>query len=367
MNINDSSSQLVFKDRPVLSWIIGILAFFAGVYIFISSGSFLYAVPGLLIALMVLLVLGSVNTITADRIRRVLTVSSRSLFGNKQKEYSFSEIANFQVGVSKTYDTRSTFTHQRHKTNYRIVMIKTNGEEVPLQKVFTSGYDDKARKAKALCAYLDLPGWEDKPTNLFQTAIQGQVALTSKPSMSQDGVTSGVTWKIEVHSVGGKQVTRWISTDYTCPENFVLISQKPASSAAVGSGGLLGSLVMMVYRQVLGLYGFLPGDTPGFDHARPVTTSDDRFNTVFYSLASEPNFGHSILNQWTLIPLQNWADRHPLKTINTNDQFGQLAVLFSPRGLHAAVLGTIPQDQIDELISLGVELVKAQGGGKAQS
>jgi len=369
MNINDSSSQLVFKDRPVVSWIIGILAFFAGIYMVISTGSIIFAIPSLLIALLVLLVLGSVNTITADRIRRVLTVSSRSVFGNKQKEYPFSEIANFQVGVSKTYDTRSTLTHQRRRTNYRIMMIKTNGDEVPLQNIFTSGYDDKARKAKALCEYLNLPGWEDKPTNLFQSAIQGQVAQTSKPSMSQDGVTSGVTWKIEVHSVGGKQVTRWISPDYTSPGKFVLVSQKPAgSSASIGSGGgLLGNLVMMAYSQILGLYGFLPSDTPGFGSASPVTTSDDRFNAVFYILASEPDFGHSILNQWTIIPLQNWSDRHPLKTVNSNDEFGQLAVLFSPRGLQAAVLGTIPQEQMDELVSLGVDLVKAQGGGRVQS
>ena len=310
-----------------------------------------------------LLVFGSINTITADRIRRTVTVSSRSVFGNKVQEYPFNEIANFEVEAS-----RKQVSTRHRNINYRVVMVKTNGEKVPLQNVFTSYYDDKARKAKALSEYLNIPGWEDKPTNLFQTAMQSQVALTSQPSMAQEGVTSGVTWNIEVHSVGGKQVTHWISADYTCPGSFVLISQKPAGSASVGGGGgLLGNLVMMVYKQVLGLYGFLPSDTPGFDNANPVTTSDDRFNSVFYTLASEPNFGHSVLNPWTLIPLQNWSDRHPLKTINTNDQFGQLAVLFSPRGVQAAVLGTIPQDQLDELISLGVELVKAQGGGKAES
>jgi hypothetical protein len=361
MNMNDSSYQLVFQEKPILSWVIGGLTLLAAVFIFVASGSILGALPFLGFALLMLLVFGSINTITADRIRRTVTVSSRSVIRNKVQEYPFSEIANFEVEASRNRVT------PRHKTvNYRVVMVKTNGEKVPLQDVFTNYYDDKARKAKALCEYLNLPGWEDKPTNLFQTAMQGQVALTSAPSMAQDGNTSGVTWKIEVHSVGGKQVTHWISDGFTCPGSFVLISQKPAGSAAVGGGGgLLGNLVMLVYKQVLGMYGFLPSDTPGFDNSNPVTTSDDRFNSVFYTLASEPNFGHSILNPWTLIPLQNWSDRHPLKTINTNDQFGQLAVLFSPRGVQAAVLGTIPTDQLDELISLGVELVKAQGGGKS--
>ena len=315
-----------------------------------------------------LLVLGSVNTITADRVRRLLTVSSRSVFINKEKEYPFSEIANFRVEASKTLDTRSTISRQRHNINYRVVMIKTNGDEIPLQNFFTSGYNDKARKGKALCEYLNLPGWEDKPTNLFQTAMMGQVAMTSQPSMAQQSTTAGVSWSIEVHSVGGKQVTRWISTDFTCPGNFLLVSQKPTDSPVTigGGGGFLGSLVQLVYKQVLGIYGFLPGDTPGFDNAKPVTSSDDRFNQAFSTLSSEPNFGQSVLNEWTLIPLQNWPDRHPLKSINNNDEFGQLAVLLSPRGLQAAVLGTLPQEQMDELISLGVELVKAQGGGKVQ-
>jgi hypothetical protein len=364
MNVNDSSHQLVFKDRPILSWVIGGLILLAAIFIFVSSGSIPAAIPFLGFALIVLLVFGSVNTITADRIRRTVTVSSRSIFSNKVQEYPFSEIANFEVEAS-----RNLVTARQRTVNYRVVMVKTSGEKVPLQNTFTSYYDNKARKAKALCEYLNLPGWEDKPTNLFQSAMQGQVALTSAPSLAQDGVTSDVTWKIEVHSVGGKQVTHWISADYTCPGSFVLISQKPAGSTSFGGGGggLLGNLVMMVYKQVLGLYGFLPSDTPGFDNANPVTTSDDRFNSVFYTLASDPNFGHSVLNPWTLIPLQNWSDRHPLKTINTNDQFGQLAVLFSPRGVQAAVLGTIPQDQLDELISIGVELVKAQGSGKASN
>jgi hypothetical protein len=361
MNINEPSNNLVFQDKPILSWIIGGIFLIASVFIFAVSESILVALPFLVFAILMLLVFGSVNTVIADRIRRTVTISSLSIFGNKIQEYPFGEIANFEVEASRNIVT------PRHRTvNYRVVMVKTNGEKVPLQNTFTSYYDDKARKAKALSEYLNLPGWEDKSTNLFQAAMQAQVAVTSQPSMAQDGVTSDVTWKIEVHSVGGKQVTRWISDGYTCPGNFVLISQKPAGSASIGGGGgLLGNLVMMVYKQVLGLYGFLPSDTPGFDNANPVTTSDDRFNSVFYTLASEPNFGHSILNTWTIIPLQNWSDRHPLKTINTDADFGQLAVLFSPRGVQAAVLGTIPEDQLDELISLGVELVKAQGGGKA--
>jgi hypothetical protein len=362
MDMNDSSNQLVYQDRPILSWVIGGLAILSGIYIFIASGSIISALPLLLFALLILMVFSAANTITADRFRRVLTVSSKSLFGKKVQEFVFNEIANFEVEAS-----RNLTTNRSRSVNYRLVLVKTNGEKFPLQNLFTANYADKARKAKALCEYLNLPGWEDKPTNLFQSAMQSQVTLTSQPTMTREDTTSGVTWKIESHSIGGKPVTRWISPDYTCPNGFLLIAQKPAGSTGINtSGGLLGSLMLMAYRQVLGLYGFLPSDTPGFDNAQAINTPDDQFNQNFYALSSQENLGSSLLNQWTIIPLKNWSDRHPLKSINTNDQFGQLAVLFSPRGVQAAVLGSLPDDQFDELISIGVDLVKAQGGGNPQ-
>lgn len=360
MNMNDSSNQLVFKDHPIGSWIIGIFALIIGVFIAVSSGSIFLALPSLLIVLVVLLVLGFTNTITADRIRRVLTVSRRGVFGTKTKEYRFDEISNFEVEASRTHTTS-----RRRATNYRLVMLKSTGEKVPLQNIFTSSYDDKARKAKALSEFLQLPGWQDKPANLFQAAMQGQVVATAMPALSKEGTTSGVNWKVEVHSVGGNPVTRWISADFATQDEFVLISQKPAGSSAVNSGGgLLGSLVMMAYRQVLGLYGFLPSDTPGIDNPATLNTNDPQFNQNFYALASDASLGQSFLNHWTIIPLKNWAERHPLKTVNTSDQFGQLAVLYSPRGVQAAVLGSLPDEQFEELVNIGVDLVKSQGGGK---
>jgi hypothetical protein len=360
MALNDSSGQLVFTERSIGSWIFAIFAILSGVFIVIATGSIVYGLPSLIIGLVILLIFGSTNTITADRTRRLLTVSRRSLFGTKTEEYPFSEIADFQVEASRQHTTR------RHRNiNYRLVLVKTSGDQVPLQSVFTSYYDDKARKAKALSEYLQVPGWQDKPTNLFQTAMQGQVALTAKPTLTQEGTTSGVKWTIEVHSVGGNPVTRWISSDFTCPDEFVLISQKPAGSPAANSGGgILGNLMLMAYRQVLGLYGFLPGDTPRFENAKAINTPDPVFNQNFYALASDESLGDSYINHWTIIPLKNWAERHPLKNINTRDQFGQLAVLFSPRGVQAAVLGAMERNQTDELIDLGVEMVKTQGGGK---
>jgi hypothetical protein len=359
MNEIDTTNQLVYRDRPIIAWGIAVFMVLMAVVLFTMQATLIPAIIFLVAALLLILV-NPMNTITADRMSRTLTKSTRSIFGNKVSEYHFNDIASFEVEASRNQ------VSTRHRTvNYRLVMVQTNGEKIPLQDVFTSFYDDKARKAKALSQFLNLQNWEDKPTNLFQTAMQGQVEMTAIPALSKEGTTSGVNWKISVHTVGGKPVTRWISESYMCPGNFLLVSQKPANSPTLGSGGgFLGSLVTMVYQQILGMYGFLPSDTPGYSTANPVTTQDDRFDRNFGTLTNELSFGKSLLNPWTLPPFIKWAERYPLKTINSSDQVGQLAVLYSPRGLQAAILGSLPPNEFDELISMGVELVKAQGGGQ---
>jgi hypothetical protein len=55
-----------------------------------------------------------------------------------------------------------------------------------------------------------------------------------------------------------------------------------------------------------------------------------------------------------------------MKSVAKNDEVGQMVVLLSPRGVHVSIMGVLPQNQTDELISMGVEMVKAQGGGISQ-
>lgn len=356
----NSSNQYVIKSRPIGAWIAAALLIASSLFFLTMSSSMFLGTAILLGAALLVLVLTPVSTAVADRMMRTITISSRNLFRQKETVVPFGEVAKFDVQVSRTRSSRHTTS-----TNYRLVLVKTNGEVVPIQSIYTSFYDDKARHAKALSQFLNLQGAEDMPANLFQTGMQSQVQMTANPSQAQEGTTAGVSWKIEVHSIGGKPVTRWISPDYSCPGNFLLVSQKPANSPSMGGGGLLGNLMTMVYQQVLGMYGFQPSDTPGFSTAAAITTQNDRFNKNFGALSNQQSFGISLLNPWTIIPFVNWSDKYPLKTVSSNDQVGQLAVLYSPRGVQVALLGMQPATGTDELIALGVELVKAQGGGKS--
>ncbi|NMB55483.1 MAG: hypothetical protein GYA15_12345 [Leptolinea sp.] len=355
----NSTNQYVITYRPLAAWI-SAGALVVAAFIMLGSGSTLYIFAGIFfLAALLILALVQTSTTVADRMQRTITVSHQNLFGRKETVIPFNEVADFDIEISRSRSRRGNTT-----TNYRLTLVKTSGERVPLHKLYNSFYDEKARQAKALSELLNLPGSENRPDNLFQTAMQSQVAATSNPSMAQEGTTSGVNWKIEIHSIGGKPVTRWISEDFTCPGNFLLVSQKPPNSPSLKTGGLLGNLLTMVYQQILGMYGFLPGDTPGFNNASPVVTRDNRFDDNFGTLTNEQGFGQRLLNPWTLTPFVGWAERYPLKTANSTDQVGQLAVLYSPRGVQVAVLGSLPSTETDEVIALGVELVKAQGGGK---
>jgi hypothetical protein len=358
MNDFDSGNQLKFVSRPYAAWIIGGVLIISPLFIF-AQGT-ISLVFGILLGIgLLVLLLTPVVTISADRFTRVLKRSNWAVLYRKSVEIPFNEITNFDIETIRTHSSK-----HGHQTRYRLVVVKTNGEKQPLEDMYGNFYDDKARKARALSQFLNLPGWEDKPTNLFQTAMQSQVEETAIPALSKEGVTSGVNWKISVHTVGGKPITRWISEDYTCPGSFLLIAQKPVNSQSFGGGGILGNLMTMVYQQILGMYGFLPSDTPGFATATPVPAQDPRFDSNFGTLTNDQHFGRSLLNTWTIAPFISWAAKYPMKTVSSNDQVGQLAVLYSPRGVQAVILGSLPATEFDELIEIGVAVVKSQGGGK---
>ncbi len=355
----NSVNQYVIKNRPIGAWVAAALLIASSIFFITVSSSMFLGTAILLGAALLVLALTPVSTAVADRMARTITITSRNLFSHKETVVPFNEVAKFDVQVTRTRSSR----HHR-STNYRLVLEKTNGEIVPIQSIYTSFYDDKARHAKALSEFLNLPGAEDKPTNLFQTGMQNQIQMTTNPSQAQKGTTAGVSWKIEVHSVGGKPVTRWISPDFVCPGNFLLVSQKPANAPSFGGGGLLGNLMTMLVQQVISMYGFQPSDTPGISTAAAITTQNAHFNQNFGALSNQQSFAVSLLNPWTIIPFVNWSDKYPMKTVSSSNQVGQLAVLYSPRGVQVALLGMQPATGTDDLIALGVELVKAQGGGK---
>jgi hypothetical protein len=351
MDMNNTSTQLTLRDYPIFLWLFGLAFFIPTIFIFFMSGREPLILIFSLIGLAMLL-LPSVNTITLDRSVGTATLRSQNLLRNKVQEIPLREIANFEIQSSRSSSDSST--------TFRIAVVKTSGERIPLSGMYSSGYNSKAKKARKLCEFLGLPGWEDGLGNFLQTAIQAQAAATRRDNV-QSGTTSGIAWRFETLSAGGQPVTRWVSQDYAWPGNFLLLAQKPKGSPSILGGGLLGSVAQMIFQQIIGIYGFTPGDTPGIETSGSMKPGEPRLEQDYAILTSDSYGARIILNGWCIPPLERWARQHPMRTVSSGNQAGQLVALFSAQGTILAVLGNATREVMDEMISLGVDLIKSQG------
>ena len=109
------------------------------------------------------------------------------------------------------------------------------------------------------------------------------------------------------------------------------------------------------------MYGFGSEDTPGLNSGEVLPTLGPQLESHFSAFTSDPGAARQILNPWIAAPLADWATRYPLKQVQKPGLFGQLVVLFSPRGVYIASLGTMIPEAVEELANLGAELVKTQG------
>ena len=121
----------------------------------------------------------------------------------------------------------------------------------------------------------------------------------------------------------------------------------------------------MLVHESMAIYGFSGEDTPGAAKAEVVKPLDASLEPYFTAFSSVSGIARQTLNPQAAALLADWASRYPYKTLQGRGVFGQLAVLFSPRGVYVASLGTMIPEAVEELTTLGVGLVKAQGGRSA--
>lgn len=344
---SSTSDTLVIRDYPLALWLVGIGFAAGGIWgATLKDG----LVPGILIALggALMALLPTVLTITADRQRSMVTVRHQSLIRSSVKEYPFGDITGVQVDSSVSVDGG-----QRSST-YRLALVLASGARVPLRSYYSSGYGNKENKARQLREFLGVAGVADRPAfPLAQPAFQP----------GQAGAIDGVAWHVETAGIGAMTVNRWVSSDFKVPGQFLCLLQKPKGSKSLAAGGGLGgALSHMLYQQILTLYGFGPEALPGLNAARPVEALDPRLESDFASITSDPAGAQPLLNPWAVMPLAQWVETYPLKTVQVSGggQAGQLMVLFSPQGVYVACLNAA-QDQVEALTRLGVDLVRAQG------
>ncbi len=364
--MDSNNSQLIIREYPFGVWIAGL--FLAG------AGAFFYAkTPGQWIVVTVLGAVGlilvltaTILTVGADRTSGMLTLKYRNLlFLGSKKEIPLSEIAAVQVEMSR--GNTSSSHGGSSGPSYRIVVVRKDGQVVPFRSYYSGGALGKQKKAQKLRTFLEVGGTDQTPLGLLKMGTQmiqerfqeQQESMTS--DREEEHITDGIHWKVQTVTFGASAITHWFSPGFQCVSGFLFLTQKVEGQKTIGGG-----LGKMLYQQSIGLYGFSGEDTPGLTAAEVLTSLDPQLDSHFSAFTSDPGAARQILNPWIAAPLADWALRYPLKQVQKPGLFGQLAILFSPRGVYVASLGTMIPEAVEELTNLGVELVKTQGSSPSR-
>jgi hypothetical protein len=312
---------------------------------------------------LVIFLLSTTLTITADRTERKLILHYRSLLKENTREILFSQIESIELEMNRHR------SHSRRSSGptYRIVVVLKDGTVVPFHQYFSSGSGDKTHKVKQLREYIGVGGSEmgmGLMGTLRELSKAAQVELEAKQEAltgENDDIhqTNGVSWQIQTVAFGGSPVTRWFSAGRKTSMGFVYITQLAEGQKNSVGGGLLAGLGSMLYKQSMAIYGFGPAEAPGADQASTFDPQNSLLSS-FSVFTNAPAMVQEILTPRCAAAFSDWARRYPLKTIQAGSAlFQQLVVLFSPQGIYIASLGTLAPEAVEEMTRLGVELVKS--------
>ena len=349
-----NSEQLIIRDYPTGSWLFGLVAGGISVFYYLSEKQpIALAIGGGVLLLSILL--ASILTIKVDRAAGLLTLTYRFPLWRSVKQIPLSDIVSIQVERNTSSDEDGT------SYTYRVVILLKDNQAVPLRSYYSSGAADKEQTSARLREFIGINESGLPALDMLQTALSAvqQGGESAIEDVGEEHITNGVRWTVEtIPSLGGLPITRWHSTDLPSLEHFVYVVQKiPGQKSLLDSKWLQG-LNKTLLKQSFKIYGFDEYDTPNLERAEEIP-ADPSLASHFFVYSDDPTTARQILNPWTVIPLVNWAVQHPLSRENTN----QLAVLFGPGGLYLAIQGKI-EKTLNELATLGAELVLAQGGGK---
>jgi hypothetical protein len=337
--MNRDETRLVLREFPVIEWIIGLsFSSFSSLGIFsvyhsylegqqVSAGGagvlFIFLAVGLLF-----LLYKSVLTITADRIMRTLKLEYRSLLHYRLKQFSFDEIAGIAVQCGYS------------RSSFGVSLKQKDGKVIRFQKTYSNRWKPKERQAQMLREFIDVPG--------FDTIAGSNSYGELQPYVDSIQETDGIHWQLKPI---GNYSPRWHSPDFRSQGVFVFLAQIAESQSSFGSLGI---------KFALSTQGFQAEDTPGLDQATVMARLDPAIASRFVALSNAPDFAGQILNPRAVKALAGWAGRHPLKMFNKASSVGQLVMLVCPNGVYLGTLNMSTRDQVNELATLGVELVKSQ-------
>lgn len=361
--MDNPSNQLILHDRPFTLWFFGAAFFLTGLIILgtAADAAFFGVIFGGVGAAMIALTSGL--TITADRTTRTLTLAYRSILRRSEKVIPFSDIAAIDVEMSVNSTRRGTRT--RRTPTYRVAIRTRSGESIPFRDYYSGGLGPHEKTANQLRSFIGIGGSDmtsPAAPNEMRSQSYNQIYRETQEKVTgaqaEEQLTDGVRWRLETLSFANAPVNRWISPDFKLDSGFIYVVQViPGQKAS--TGGLLGGLSNMLFKQSMGIYGFSAADTPGIEQAQPMPNPDPRLEQHFMVFTSNPAAARQTLNPWVIMPLVNWAQKYPM-TQGQSGYGNQLAVLYGPNGVTVAFLGLASPERLQEITAIGVELVKSQ-------
>lgn len=351
----------IIRDVPFMMWVIGLFTIGFGIYGFITD--FLPLLPGLIVMAvgLAMFLITSILTVYVDPSRRVLEIERLSVLGRKTIEVQISKIQSIYVDRKVGTDSDGD-----RSVTYQVVLILDDGERIPLRKSYSSAKRKHERFAEIIRQETGLDHVDHAPESLGEMLA---MAMQPVPADSQEAATgiapgehesNGVRWQLESFHLGsqaeGSTIHRWSSTDVDTGNDFVYITQKMEGQGQ--QRALMKLAGKFLFKTSLQMYGFDEFYAPGFEKAQTVENVDRRLVENFFIFASDPALARQLLNPWMVAPLINWSERYELQP--GEKKMNQLSVLFSPLGVFVSQLGRLDRAEVDELVGLGVELVRAK-------
>ena len=358
-----NQDTIKLNDVPFGIWLAGFIFLGGGIYFFSFQGFSGNTIILGMIGLVILLITRGL-TITADRNTRILRLHYWSLyFWRTTREIPFDEIASIRVNSMQSGKGTG-----RQTRSYRIEVGRKDESVVPFRTAYSGGFLGSLRMQKnvdQLRAFIGLgESFDESPAGLFRaTKIAAAMVATSQQEAltgpnEQERVTNGVHWTLQSTALGTSPVTRWFSPDFKMTGGFLFLAQKVPGQS---TGGFMAALGKALFQQSISMYGFKADDVPNISQAEMLASVPPLLDSHFTAFTNNQAESRQILNPWMQHPLADWGQRYPLKQFQTKDGTSQLVVLFSQNGVYLARLGVLEPEQVEEMTTLGVEMVKTQG------
>lgn len=367
MNVDAEPHTGRIRDLPYGWWITGAFSLIIGIALSLSNPLMtLASCIGVILIIIGLLMVSLLPalTISLDRGCRTLRVECRSLLKSDIKEFRLKHIASIDAEESDDGGA------------YRLVITEHDGTVTPLRSHYGSwnqqlqrrlweltGISGETGVSRNLKDSISMLTGQHDMVNLEMRQRQEQMSAPGEAALD----SADIVWEVQSTGMGRVPLTRWFSPDFQMQGAFLFVVQKSPSSSLINRLLTRGMIARKGALASMAMHGFSDSDAPGKSHARLLDIA--ALQSHFVVVSSDESAARRILNSSVIRSLNRWAARHPINGIRRlpNDyrmtdsrELGQLAVFCGPRGIYAATVGTLASEPLNELGTIGLDLIRAQ-------